>query len=78
MTTKTDYNKTLDKLAELLRRKPMTARAISEALTCCRPAAYQRLRALQERGDAVFEMQAPELPKGSRKPGPRSIAYGIR
>lgn len=67
------YAKTLDKLATLLRRKPLTPRQISEALGCCRPTAYQRIEALVTRGDRVFEVKTK-----SNGPGPVPYAYGVR
>lgn len=73
MPTRDEYEKTLNKLAAMLRKKPMTAKAISESLKCCRPVAYERLRALQERGEQVFQ-----IPIRESATGPSSTAYGIR
>lgn len=69
-----DYRKTLDRLAAMLRRGPMTARAISDTLGCCRPAAYQRVAALRKRGDHVYEMRASDPTRS----GPEAVAYGVR
>lgn len=71
--TKDDYDKALDKLTELLKAKPLSARAIAKALRCCRPTAYARLAALRERGAAVYEMTARESVTG-----PDSTLYGVR
>lgn len=76
MPPRTTYQKTLTRLAILLRRKPMTAREIAESLGCCRPSAYQRIEALRAKGLQVYTIPAPE----GKDPvtGPRPIAYGIR
>ncbi len=42
-----DYAKALTQLEKLLRRKPMTARALAKKLGCSKPALYKRLRALE-------------------------------
>lgn len=70
-----EYDNRLEKLAELLRRKPLTVRQISTSLGVCRPAVYQRLKDLADRGVKVFTMQsAPARPR----PGPKSLTYGVR
>lgn len=74
MPTRKEYDQTLDRLAGLLKRKPMTARSIAEVLGCCKPAAYQRIAALQARGHAVYTLPTQE----DSRPGPRSVLYGIR
>lgn len=68
-----EYQKTLAKLASLLKRKPMTARAIAVELGCCVPAAYERLRALKKTGVALYEIEAQQ-----ETTGPKATAYGIR
>jgi len=74
MGTQADTTKkNLDRLAALLKRKPLTARQVADELECCRPTAYQRIRALEERGDAVFKIAAP-----AEGTGPRPVAYGVR
>lgn len=72
MPKRTEYQKTLAKLAAMLRKQPMTAREIAEVLGCCKPAAYQRIRALQSRE------QVYTIPRRESVTGPKSIAYGIR
>ncbi len=68
-----DYQKTLNRLARLLRRKAMTAKAVATVQKCSRPIAYQRIQALIQRGEAVYT-------RGTRESvtGPCSVAYGIR
>lgn len=83
MPSQAAYSDTLDRLAEMLRRKPMTAREIAEAFKCCKPIAYKRLQALRQRGDVVFEEMLPPDSRmlGGRmlkRSGPRSVAYGVR
>lgn len=73
MNRKTEYNHTLGRLEVLLRRTPMTARAIAKTMGCCRPVAYQRLAALRARGLPICEVQIRESATG-----PRSTAYSIR
>lgn len=68
-----EYEKTLIKLATLLKRGPLTAREIAKALDCCKPIAYKRLRALKKRGVVLFETPAPRS-----STGPKAKAYGIR
>jgi DNA-binding Lrp family transcriptional regulator len=72
-TKRSEYTKVLNKLSASLRRKPMTARAIAEAFNCCRPVAYERLRALEKRGETVFQIRIRESVTG-----PQSTAYGVR
>jgi predicted ArsR family transcriptional regulator len=74
MPTRTEYQNTLERLVGLLREKPLTAREIAQALGCCKPAAYQRLRALQKRGEVIYSIRSRE----ACRPGPLSTAYGIR
>lgn len=74
MPSRTEYDQTLDQLATLLRQKPMTARQIADELKCCRPAAYQRLRALKKRGDPLRKVRTP---KQQGRPGPRAVRYEI-
>jgi hypothetical protein len=73
MPSRAAYTDTLDELANMLRRKPMTARQISERFGCSRPVAYDRLEALRLRGEPVCE-----IPLREARRGPRSKAYGIR
>jgi predicted ArsR family transcriptional regulator len=72
MPSREAYEKTLDKLASLLRKKPMTAKQIAERLGCCKPVAYERLKSLTKRGDKLYTTKVRE---GSV--GPKSIAYGL-
>jgi hypothetical protein len=74
-STHPHYEKDLAKLRALIRRRPMTARKIAKALRCCLPTAYQRLRALERRGEAVFSQPADGREK---RTGPRALEYGIR
>lgn len=74
MPTQAQYEKTLDRLVDLLRDKPMTAREIAKAMKCCRPVVYERLDALEKRGTAVFKLTRFRIP-GT---GPKPIAYGVR
>ncbi len=73
MPTADDHSRNLDRLRALLKRKPLTARQVAEALECCRPTAYARIEALIARGDQVFTIQAT-----STGTGPRPVAYGVR
>lgn len=73
MPTRVQFNRTLKRLVSLLKAKPMTAKAIAEAMECCRPTAYQRLEALRSKGVEVYEVR--QVTKG--KTGPRSTAYGV-
>jgi hypothetical protein len=63
----------LDHLAKLLRKEPLTARQITERTGCCKPAAYQRVQALIDRGENVFIVTERQ-----KRPGPVSRAFGIR
>lgn len=67
-----EYLKILDRLTVLLRRKPMTARAIAEAMHCSRPVAHDRLAALRLRGERLLEVSASQ-----RSTGPKAVAYWI-
>lgn len=67
------HDATLDRLADMLRREPMTPRRVAEVMGCCRPAAYERIQALKRRGDAVYEIHDQR----SESPGPRPVAYGV-
>lgn len=73
MVFRADYTQTLDKLTALLRRKPLTAKAIAAAMGCCKPAVYHRIAALRERGEQLYSFSTRESPTG-----PMSTAYGIR
>lgn len=73
MDPRPEYTATLDRLAALLKKKPLTAKAIAKAMDCCIPAAHGRLAALRERGDALYTMPVRESPVG-----PLSTAYGLR
>lgn len=68
------YDDALDKLAALLRRKPLTPRQIAEAMGCCRPTAYQRLQALIDRGENVYQLRV----KGTKSTGPTPFSFGVR
>lgn len=68
------YDETLDRLAELLRKGPLTALQISQRTKCCKPAAYSRVAALKKRGEPVVETRRRLL----GKTGPYAIAYEIR
>ncbi len=72
MPTHEEYEKTLENLTKLLKRKAMSARAIADAQKCCKPAAYQRVRALQSRGVKVEESMGREAVSG-----PLSVLYSI-
>lgn len=67
------HDKALNKLAELLRKKPLTALQISQVTGCCKPTAYARLLALKRRGDRLVEIR-----QSSGRPGPSAVAYSIR
>lgn len=62
----------LDRLAELLRDRPLTARQIAKRTHCSKPTVYARLGALKERGDAVVSDLARD-----GKSGPKAQAYRI-
>ena len=64
---------TLDRLAALLRKRPLTAREIADVMGCCKPTAYERIEALKRRGDAVYSLE-----RNRTQPGPRALAYGVR
>jgi biotin operon repressor len=68
----TKYEQTLDALALLLRTEPLTAKQIAERLGCCRPAVYQRLQALRDRGHRITGERVAD-----RKTGPRALAYRL-
>ncbi len=67
------HSKTLDRLVALLRTKPLTGLEIAKAMKCCKPAAYQRVQALIDRGDNVYTVT-----ERSKRPGPVARAFGIR
>lgn len=68
-----DYNSTLNRLADLLRQAPLTARAIAKALKISKPTAYEQIDALRTRGFCVYSLPIRESPTG-----PGSTAYGVR
>lgn len=68
------HEQALTRLAKLLKRGPMTARAIAQATDCCKPVAYARIRALQERGFSLYSVRASD---GSARRGPKALAWGI-
>lgn len=68
-----NYDRVLDKLTVLLRKKMMTAREIAVETKCSRVTAYQRIRDLISRGEDVIETKNNR----SKTPGPRAIKYGI-
>lgn len=72
MPSRLDYDQTLDKLAAMLRRKPMTAKAIAAHFKCCRPVAYQRLRDLKARGETLTRKKVRESATG-----PKSYVYSV-
>jgi transposase len=74
MPSESAYSDTLDRLATLLRRKPLTAREIAAHFGCCIPIAYTRIKALRAQGLAVYTMPA----NTPSRPGPKSLAYGVR
>lgn len=65
-------SETLDALEQLLREQPMTARAIAAAMGCCRPVAYDRLRALKKRGVKLRQRRVREGASG-----PKATAYSV-
>lgn len=67
------YDKTLDKLAALLRKKPLTGLEIAKAMGCCKPAAYQRVRGLIDRGVNVYTVT-----ERTKRTGPVARAFGVR
>lgn len=67
------HSKTLDRLAALLRKKPLTGLEIAKAMKCCKPAAYQRVQALIDRGDNVFTVT-----ERANRPGPSARSFGVR
>lgn len=69
----TAHTRALDRLAELLRKEPLTALQISKATKCCKPTAYARLEALKQRGDPIVEIR-----QRSGRTGPSAVAYSLR
>lgn len=67
------HERALERLAALLRERPMTGVEIARVMRCCKPAAYQRVQALVERGEPVFT-----ITERRNRPGPRARAFGIR
>lgn len=63
----------LDALAKLLRKKPHTAVEIAAALKCSKPTAYQWVKDLEARGEAVYF-----IVERRRRSGPSAKAFGIR
>lgn len=73
MATRSEkLTRALDRLAALLREKPLTARQIAKRTRCSKPTVYARLDALKARGEQV-------VPAAVRdgKSGPLSSAYRI-
>lgn len=70
----TAHERRLERLEALLRRRTLTAREIARELGCSKPAAYERVRALIDRGVAVFQVRAPR----AGGTGPAPVAYGIK
>lgn len=73
MPTRDAYLDTLDHLAALLRRYPMTAKQIATRYDCCKPIAYARIRALKQRGEKLLKTKVRESATG-----PKSVAYSIK
>lgn len=67
------HTRALDRLAELLRKEPLTALQIARVTKCCKPTAYSRIEALKERGDPVVEIR-----QRSGRTGPSAVAYSLR
>ncbi len=67
------YAETLEHLAKELKRRPMTARAVSVHFRCSRPIAYQRIQSLIKLG---FNVTSRGVRESAR--GPCSVAYRIR
>lgn len=67
------HARALERLAELLRKEPLTALQISQRTKCCKPTAYARLAALKRRGDSVVEIR-----QRSGRTGPSAVSYSIR
>lgn len=64
----------LDRLADLLRKKPLTAKEIARVTRCCKPTAYARVQALRQRGEPIVETRR----RSAGKPGPYAVTYEIR
>jgi hypothetical protein len=73
MTRAQEYERTLERLVSMLRRKPMTAKQIAQQMGCCIPVAHERIAALLERGAGVYM-----VPTDSKRTGPKATAYGVR
>lgn len=74
MPSRKEYPARLKALTELLRLKPMTAKAIAEALGCSKPVVYRRLAALRKCARLkIYEMTVRESVTG-----PHATAYGVR
>lgn len=71
-----EYDKVLDQLATMLRRKPRTARAVAEALGCSRPVAYARLEDVKERLRPGERLHVERVRESVR--GPPAVCYSIR
>lgn len=67
------YVKVLDRLAQMLKAKPMTAKAICKAMKCSKVVAHERVKALKEQGHTLYTVKVRESPSG-----PKSTAHGIR
>jgi predicted transcriptional regulator len=73
MPSRVEYDETLTRLADLLRERPMTARAIAAEFKCSKPVAYARLRDLVQRGHKLKTSRVRESTRG-----PQSLAYELR
>lgn len=67
------HERALDRLAGLLRRKPLTALQISRVTRCSKPTAYARLEALRERGEPIVETRR----RRRGKTGPAAVTYQL-
>lgn len=72
MPSRDEYTDTLISLVKLLRRKPMTARQVAEALGCSKVTAYDRIHELEKRGFGVYRYAARE-----GRVGPKATAFGV-
>ena len=63
----------IDRLAALLRKKPLTAMEIADRTGCSKPTAYVRIAGLRKSGVQVYELPAA----GPKRSGPAAVAYGV-
>lgn len=68
------HAKNLDRLEQILRKKPLTGLEIARVMNCSKPAAYARVEALRARGANVYTITE----RTGGRTGPAAKSFGVR